>query len=91
METFDSSTIVPNLIAGAVVIVVGILIVVYRRLLTAFITRTQKALLPRGVSRTMQRAPYPVFAVGAVGVFAIGMGVFAIAQAVTALNQFRGS
>jgi hypothetical protein len=90
VETVDPSTIVPNMIVGVIVIVVGVLIVIYRRPLTIFILRGQKAMLPRGVSRMTQRAPYPVFAVCAVGAIAIGMGVFAIAQALTAFNQIQG-
>ncbi|WP_375385446.1 hypothetical protein [uncultured Microbacterium sp.] len=90
METVDSSTIIPNGVVGVIVIVVGILIVIYRRPLTTLTMRSQKAMLPRGISRMMQRAPYPVFAVGAVGVLAIAMGAFAIANAVTAFNQISG-
>ncbi|OJV96525.1 MAG: hypothetical protein BGO47_06895 [Microbacterium sp. 67-17] len=75
--------VLPNLVLGVAAIVIGILVIVFRRALHGVISRGQRELVGRRVSGGLERFQ-SAFWVGFSGACAIGMGVVMIAFGLTA-------
>ncbi|NJI58288.1 hypothetical protein HCX50_02465 [Microbacterium oxydans] len=86
MDVIDDGTIVPNLIFGSVAFVSGVLILVFRRRVNAWVFRSQKVVLGERVARASAGRQRP-WMMGVVGVFVALMGAFMAFGGVAALVQ----
>lgn len=86
MDVIDDGTIVPNLIFGSVAFVSGVLILVFRRRVNAWVFRSQKVVLGERVARASAGRQRP-WMMGVVGVFVASMGAFMVFGGVAGLVQ----
>lgn len=80
MMQVDSSTILPNLIVGVILVVTGILITRYRRRMNEWVYEEQKKILGQRMADISAGRQTP-FMMGVVGVFISLVGVWALVGA----------
>jgi hypothetical protein len=78
------SIVLPNLIVGPIVVVVGIVVFLFRRQLRDMFLNAEKTVFGEKAARTMGQLQTP-FWVGAVGILSAGMGVVTIVGAIVRL------
>lgn len=77
----DSSTILPNIVVGTVLLIVGIVVTIFRSRIFNDVVRLQRTIVGERSARTVARLSSPRWIAG-VGVLAALMGAIALAFAV---------
>ncbi|MBZ4488068.1 hypothetical protein LQ938_11680 [Microbacterium sp. cx-55] len=89
MNHIDESTIIPNLVVGSIAVVLGILVMVFRRRLHAATAAIEHAIVGRRGAERLLRLQKPYW-VGLAGFGSVMIGALMLFYGVVGLSQLSG-